>query len=51
MFVDYKSTDGQRLTVNWLGRMFSAKLDSNGNGMGLQHQVFIYNGKETYKCH
>ena len=46
MLVDYKSTDGQRLKVDWPGWVFSAKLDSNGNGMGLHDQDFIHNGKK-----
>ena len=46
MLADYKSTDGQRLKVDWPGWVFSAELDSNGNAMGLHDQDFIHNGKK-----
>ena len=46
MLGEYKSTDGQRLQVDWPGWIFSGKLDSKGNTSTLHDQDFIYNGKK-----
>jgi len=42
----YNSTDGQQLKINWLGWIFTSKVDFEGNVMGLYDQDFIHNGKK-----
>ena len=46
MLADYKSADGQRMKVDWLGWIFSAKFECNGDGVGFHDQDFIHNGKK-----
>lgn len=45
MLAEYKSTEGQRLKVDWHSWVFSATLDFARNASGLHDQDFIHNGK------
>lgn len=49
MHLDYKSTYGQCLKVDWPRWVFSAKLDSNCNGMGCMIKISFTMEKKTKK--
>lgn len=49
MLHDYRSKEGERLSVEWEGWFLTASLNENSNAFGLHDQDYIHNGKKLIK--
>ena len=46
MLVDYHSSEGPRLSVDWEGWVFTSAINIHGEATGLHDQDYIHNGKK-----